>query len=155
MALAFLPRRVLYGLVSLAILSVIIFICTHFLPGDAASAILGEGASPGALAALRAKLGLNEPAPLQFAHWLGGIVVGDFGTSTTLNQPAGPIIAERFVNSLALALVTISVAATIAIPLGVVAAVKRGSRLDGAILATSYVGISIPDFVLGPILIIL
>ncbi len=155
MAFAFLLRRIFYGLISLAILSVIIFICTHFLPGDAASAILGEGATPAALAVLRARLGLDQPPPLQFVHWLGGVLSGDFGASTTLNQPAGPIIGERFVNSLALALVTIGVAATVAIPLGVVAAVKRGGRLDGAILASSYVGISIPDFVLGPILIIL
>ncbi|HZS84951.1 MAG TPA: ABC transporter permease [Stellaceae bacterium] len=155
MALALLPRRIFYGLVSLAILSVIIFVCTHLLPGDAATAILGEGATPAALAALRARLGLDQPAPLQFAHWLGGVLTGDFGVSTTLNQPAGPIIAERFLNSMALALVTIFCAAAIAIPLGVVAAVRRGSRLDGTILTASYVGISIPDFVLGPVLILL
>ncbi|HLI12095.1 MAG TPA: ABC transporter permease [Alphaproteobacteria bacterium] len=155
MGVAYLARRVFYGLISLLILSAIIFVCTHLLPGDAASAILGEAATPEALATLRARLGLDQPVLLQFAHWLGGMVTGDFGVSATLNQPAGAIIAGRFFNSLALALGTIIVAAALAIPLGVVAAVKRGSRLDGAILTASYVGISIPDFIIAPVLIIL
>jgi peptide/nickel transport system permease protein len=151
---AYLARRALYGLVSLAILAAIVFACTHLLPGDAASAILGENATPESLSALRARLGLDRPLLVQFARWLGGMLTGDFGVSTTLNQPAAPIIAARFLNSLALAFGTILVAAALAIPLGVVAAVRRGSRLDGAILAASYIGISIPDFVVAPILII-
>ncbi|MFI4988192.1 MAG: ABC transporter permease [Alphaproteobacteria bacterium] len=155
MSLAYLARRILYGLISLAILAAIVFACTHLLPGDAATAILGESATPEALAALRARLGLDQPLLMQFGGWLGGMLSGDFGVSTTLNQPAGPIIAERFFNSLTLALVTIAVAAALAIPLGVIAALRRGSRLDGAILASSYVGISIPDFVVAPILILL
>lgn len=154
MAAAYLARRIVYGLISLAILSGIIFVCTHLLPGDAAAAILGEGATPQALAALRARLGLDQPLIFQYLGWLGGVATGDFGVSTTLNQPVAPVIADRFVNSLSLALATIAVAAAIAIPLGVAAAVRRGSRLDGAILGTSYVGISIPDFVVAPILII-
>src|SRR5712692_723025 len=141
---AFVARRMVYGLISLAILSTIIFACTHLLPGDAAVTILGEGASSEALAALRARLGLDRSILAQFLDWLVGIPFGAFGTSTTLNQPAGPIIAERFRNSLALAVTT----------LGVAAAPRRGSRLDGSILAASYVGISIPDFVVAPILII-
>ncbi len=155
MAAAFLARRVVYGLISLGILSAIIFLCTHLLPGDAAVAILGEGATPEALAALRARLGLDQPVLMQFLGWLGGVLAGDFGLSATLNQPVAPMIAERFANSLALAVATLVVAAAIAIPLGVTAAVRRGTRLDGTILASSYIGISIPDFVVAPILIIL
>ena len=151
---AFVARRVVYGLISLAILSAIIFACTHLLPGDAAVTILGEGASSEALAALRVRLGLDRSFLAQFLDWLVGLPFGAFGTSTTLNQPAGPIIAERFRNSLALAVTTLGVAAALAIPLGVAAAARRGSRLDGSILAASYVGISIPDFVVAPILII-
>ncbi|MGO8869659.1 MAG: ABC transporter permease [Alphaproteobacteria bacterium] len=155
MGVAYLARRLLYGLISLLILSAIVFALTHLLPGDAATAIIGENATPAALAALRARLGLDRPLLMQFAGWLGGMLTGDFGVSTTLNQAAGPIIAERFLNSLALALGTIVVAASLAVPLGVVAAVKRGSRVDAAILTASYVGISIPDFVVAPALIIL
>src|SRR5882762_6785823 len=98
---AFVARRVVYGLISLAILSAIIFACTHLLPGDAAVTILGEGATPEALGALRVRLGLDRSFLAQFLDWLGGIPFGAC-TSTTLNQPAGPIIAERFRNSLAL-----------------------------------------------------
>jgi len=155
MGAAFLARRVLYGLISLAILSAIIFTCTHLLPGDAAVTILGEGATPEALAALRTRLGLDRSFVVQYLDWLGGIPRGDFGTSTTLNQPAGAIIAERFGHSLALAISTILVAAVLAIPLGVAAAAHRGSRLDVSILTASYLGVSIPDFVVAPILIIL
>jgi peptide/nickel transport system permease protein len=155
MPAAFFARRVLYGLISLFILSAIIFACTHLLSGDAAVTILGEGATPEALAALRARLGLDRSFALQYADWLTGIPRGDFGNSTTLNQPAGPVIAERFGHSLALAVATIAVAASLAIPLGVAAAARRGTRLDVSILTASYIGISIPDFVVAPILIIL
>jgi peptide/nickel transport system permease protein len=155
MALAFIAGRLVYGLISLAILSAIIFACTNLLPGDAAATILGEGATSEALAALRARLGLDRPPLVQFLSWLAGMPRGDFGMSATLNQPVGAIITERFANSLTLAVATLIVAAAVAIPLGVVAAVRRGSRLDGMILSASYVGISIPDFVAAPILIVL
>src|SRR5262249_60015690 len=144
MGAAFLARRVLHGLISLLILSAIIFACTHLLPGDAAVTILGEGATPEALAALRTRLGLDRSFAVQYVHWLAGIPRGAFGISTTLNQPAGPIIAERFGHSLALALITIVVAGALSIPLGVTAAARRGSRLDVSLLTASYSCIALP-----------
>ncbi|HEV8227383.1 MAG TPA: ABC transporter permease, partial [Methylomirabilota bacterium] len=108
MGAAFFARRMLYGLISLVILSAIIFACTHLLPGDAAVTILGEGATPEALTALRTRLGLDRSFARQYVEWLAGIPRGAFGNSTTLNQPAGPIIAERFGHSLALAVATIA-----------------------------------------------
>src|SRR6266536_2572581 len=155
MALAFIVGRLIYGLLSLLILSAIIFICTHLLPGDAAATILGEQATPEALAALRTRLGLDRPFIVQFMVWLAGMPQGDFGISATLNQPVGALIADHFANSFALAVAALIVAASVAIPLGVVAAVRRGSRLDGAILGVSYFGISIPDFVVAPVLIVM
>src|SRR6266516_1469305 len=152
MALAFIVGRLIYGLLSLLILSAIIFICTHLLPGDAAATILGEQATPEALAALRTRLGLDRPFIVQFMVWLAGMPQGDFGISATLNQPVGALIADHFANSFALAVAALIVAASVAIPLGVVAAVRRGSRLDGAILGASYFGISIPDFVVVPVI---
>jgi peptide/nickel transport system permease protein len=152
---AFLLRRLFYGLLSLAILSLLIFACTHVLPGDAASAILGENATPEALHALRVRLGLDRPLGLQYAAWLAGALRGDLGASTTLNQPVVGVIGVHFANSMALAAITLVAAAAIAIPLGVIAAVRRGQALDAAILTSSYVGISIPDFVVGPLLILL
>src|SRR5579872_3655522 len=138
---AFLSRRLLYGIVSLLILSLIIFVCTHVLPGDAASAILGEQATPEALSALRARLGLDRPLAIQYLSWLIGIAHGDFGVSTTLNQPVVAVIAGPFANSLLLAGVSLATASLIAIPLGVAAAVRRGSRADATILTGSYLGV--------------
>src|SRR5262249_37135477 len=146
MGAAFLARRVLYGLISLLILSAIIFACTHLLPGDAAVTILVEGALPEALAPLRTRLRLYPSFARQYVDWLHGIPRGVFGIWTALNQPAGPITAERFGPSLSCALITIVVAGALAIPLGVTAAARRGSRLDVSILTASYIGISIPDF---------
>jgi peptide/nickel transport system permease protein len=151
--LAFLLRRLIYGALSLVILSLIIFACTHLLPGDAATAILGENATSEAIAALRQRLGLDRPLVVQYASWIAGVAHGDLGISTTLNQPVGTLMAPAFARSLSLALLTLTVAALIAIPLGVLAAVRRGRAIDAAILTGSYVGISTPEFVTGPLLI--
>lgn len=150
---AYLLRRIFYAIISLLVLSLIIFACTHLLPGDAASTILGENATPEALAALRDRLGLNRPLPMQYAGWLAGVLRGDFGASTTLNQPVLQLIAPNFANSMGLAAIALAAAALIAIPLGVIAAVRRGRAIDATILTGSYIGISIPDFVVAPVLI--
>ena len=150
---AYLLRRLFYAIVSLVVLSLIIFACTHLLPGDAASTVLGENATPEALAALRERLGLNQPLPVQYIDWLAGVLRGDFGVSTTLNQPALHLIVPNFANSMALAAIALVTAVLIAIPLGVIAAVRRGRATDAAILTGSYIGISIPDFVVAPVLI--
>ena len=152
---AYLLRRLLYGAVSLLILSLIIFVCTHLLPGDAATAILGENATPSALTALRERLGLDRPLPLQYTTWLFDVLRGEFGVSTTVNQPVADLIGLHFAHSMTLAAITLAAAAAIAIPLGVIAAVKRGRAADAAILTGSYIGISIPDFVVAPLLIML
>lgn len=155
MNLAYVVRRLTYGALSLVILSVIIFICTNLLPGDAAVAILGENAAPEALQAIRDRLGFERPLPVQYGAWIAGVVRGDLGVSTTLNQPVGDLIAPAFNTSLAVATLTLLIATAIAIPLGVLAALRRGRRTDAAILTGSYVGISIPEFVIGPLLILL
>jgi peptide/nickel transport system permease protein len=152
-SLAFLLRRGIYGAVSLFLLSLIIFACTHLLPGDAATAILGENATPEALAALRERLGLDRPLPVQYLAWIGGLFHGDLGVSTTLNQPVLQLIAPAFGKSLSLALITLVIAGLVAIPLGVVAAVRRGRGVDAGILGASYIGISVPEFVIAPLLI--
>lgn len=153
MSFAFLSRRLVYGAISLLLLSLIIFICTHLLPGDAATAILGETATPEALAALRERLGLDRPLPAQYFGWIGGVLRGDLGVSTTLNTPVAAAIGPAFGHSLQLALITLAVAAAVAIPLGVIAAVRRGRALDATILTGSYIGISTPEFVIAPLLI--
>jgi len=154
LTLRFVVERVAYGLVTLFLLSLVIFFCTQVLPGDAAVTMLGEQATDDALANLRARLGLDRPPHEQYLFWLGGLVTGDPGVSHTLGQPITAILGPRFWNSLALTLMTVAVAAAIAIPLGVIAAIRQGRGADGAILTFSYLGISVPDFVLGPLLIV-
>jgi peptide/nickel transport system permease protein len=152
-SVGFFLRRFVYGGISLLLLSLIIFACTHLLPGDAATAILGETATPEALAALRERLGLDRPLPEQYLGWIGGVFRGDLGVSATLNTPVADAIGPAFGHSLQLALLTLAVAAIVAIPLGVVAALRRGRALDATILTGSYIGISTPEFVVGPLLI--
>jgi peptide/nickel transport system permease protein len=146
-------RRLGLGILTLWLISLVVFAAVLALPGDAATAILGENATPEALQAIRDRLGLDRPLAVQYAAWIGGVIRGDLGVSTTLNQPVGALMAPAFATSLGLALVTLLLAAAIAIPLGVVAALRRGRRSDAAILTFSYVGISIPEFVIGPLLI--
>src|SRR5690349_14696491 len=96
MTATFLLRRLFYGILSLAILSAIVFFCTQLLPGDAASVMLGENATPEALAALRQRLGLDRAAPVQLVLWMAGILHGDLGLSATLGQPVAALIGPPF-----------------------------------------------------------
>lgn len=146
-------RRIARGLVSFLILTVVIFICVRLLPGDAAAAILGENATEEALAILRARMKLDEPVVYQFIDWSLSALRGDFGISTTLNQPVSALVLSGFSTSLLLAALSLFAATVIALPLGVWAALRQGRKADAAILSFSYMGVSIPDFVIGPLLI--
>lgn len=125
------------------------------IPGDPAVAILGINASPEALAALRAQLGLNEPPVQRFLGWFGGVLQGDLGTSLNYQAPVRTLIAERLAVSLPLAVAGMLVACTLALPLGVAAALKRGSWLDPAITGAAQLGAAVPSFWLGLLLILL
>ncbi len=152
--LAKIISRSVTGLFTLLMVSLVIFVSTQFLPGDAAVTLLGDNATEEALSHLREELGLNEPAVTQYLRWVGGIVQGDFGVSQTLGLPIGTILGDRFIASLQLTILTILVAAIVAIPLGVLSAIGQGSTIDRTVLSISYLGISIPDFVFGPLLIV-
>jgi peptide/nickel transport system permease protein len=128
--LKLLARRVLLALLSLLAVSVIVFSITAVLPGDAAQEQLGQDATPEALAALRAQMGLDVPAPLRYLHWLGGIAHGDLGQSTTTQMPVAELVASRLPNSLLLAAVTALFSVPIALSLGIASAVWRGSWFD-------------------------
>lgn len=155
MQLEWLLKRFGRAFLSLAILTVIVFFCVRLLPGDAATAILGENATPQAVAVLRERMGLEAPIVVQFFYWLAASLTGDFGIATTLNQPVSAIVKSSFSTSLLLATVALLISVLIALPLGILAALRRGHRPDVAILSISYVGVSVPDFVIGPVLIIL
>jgi peptide/nickel transport system permease protein len=143
------------ALISFLILTVVIFLCVRLLPGDAAVAILGENATPGNLAILRGRLKLDQPVVYQFVYWALSAIRGDMGISTTLNRPVSSLILPGFSTSLLLASISLLSAIAIALPLGVWSALRQGQRADAAILTISYIGVSVPDFVVGPLLIML
>ncbi len=136
-------------------MSLIVFAITQILPADAAVTLLGENATPAALAAIREKLGLNDPAWLQYGRWLAGVLHGDFGFSMRTGQPVGPTMVDALGRSLLLALFAIRLMLSIALPMGITAAIHRGKASDLALSVMSYVGVSIPEFVSATLLILL
>ncbi|MEP2639686.1 ABC transporter permease [Roseobacter sp.] len=153
MSAPFLVKRLLYMVLTAFVVSIIVFGVTQLLPADAAVMILGENATPEAMEALAARLGLDRPAPVQYLDWLGGVLQGDFGTSLRTGQPVGPTILDAFGRSAMLAALSLIAVSLIAIPLGVVAAAKRGKIADLGVSIVSYLGISLPEFVLATLLL--
>lgn len=153
MSAAFLVKRLFYMVLTAFVVSIIVFGVTQLLPADAAVMILGEDATPEAMKALTARLGLDRPAPVQYLDWLGGVLRGDFGLSLRTGQPVGPTILDAFGRSAMLAALSLIVVCLIAIPLGVIAAAKRGKTADLGVSILSYLGISLPEFVLATLLL--
>jgi len=150
----FLKRIALIGY-TLLVVSVIVFAITQILPADAAVMLLGENATPDALAVVREKLGLDAPVWLQYFHWLTNMLQGDFGISMRTNQSVGPELFAALGRSLLLALLSIVLMLVIAFPLGVYAAVRRGKAADFGVSVVSYIGVSLPEFVTSTLLILL
>ena len=148
-------RRVLLAIPVLLGVATLVFSLIHLVPGDPAQAMLGDGAAPQDVDELRKSLGLDQPLFTQYVTFLRHAVTGDLGVSFRTGQPVTTMILERVPATAELAFAAMLVAIVIAIPLGVVAAMRRGGRSDAAILTSSYVGISIPEFVIGPLLIML
>ncbi|HEV2677497.1 MAG TPA: ABC transporter permease [Aliidongia sp.] len=147
MSLSYLLKRCGLTAYTLVVVSLIVFAVTQVLPGDAATMLLGENATPAALAAIRDRLGLDAPVWVQYGHWLLGVLHGDFGTSLRTGQPVGPVMIEALGRSLLLAVLAIGFMLTLAVPLGVLAAVRRGRAADLLVSLVSYVGVSLPEFV--------
>ena len=154
MSLAWLLRRLLTVIYTLLVVSVLVFGITQLLPADAAVTLLGENATPEALAAVRAKLGLGDPAWLQYWHWLSGLLRGDFGTSMRTSQPVGPAMLTALGRSLMLGGASLVVMLVIAVPLGMYAAIRRGKAADLGVSLVSYLGVSLPEFVTATLLLI-
>jgi len=132
--------------VSLIVASLVIFTVIEVVPGDPASYMLGINARPDTVAALRAELGLDAPAQERYLRWVGGLVVGDLGTSYTYRSPVSEIVAERLVISVPLAAYALALTVLIALPVGILAASRRGSLTDLAIMGTTQLGIAVPNF---------
>src|ERR671913_191455 len=150
----YLIRRLLLTIPVLLGVATLVFSLIHFIPGDPAQAMLGEGAAPEDIAQLRQRLGLDRPLLVQYGSFLQGLTRGDLGVSLRNDQPVTQQILERMPATAELALASMAVAILIAIPLGIIAAVWRGTAIDHSAMTLSLVGISVPNFWLGPLLAI-
>ncbi|WP_323040182.1 ABC transporter permease [Gemmobacter sp.] len=155
MTLAYLLRRLGAIVIVLAIVTLAVFGITMILPGNAALMILGEHASADSLAAMERQLGLDRPIWVQYGTWVWGVLHGDFGMSLRLSLPVAQVVGEAFWNSAWLALMALAAVTAMAIPLGALAALKRGSVWDLLIGLFSYVGTAMPEFVTATLLLIL
>jgi peptide/nickel transport system permease protein len=148
----FLLRRLVFTLPVLFGVATLVFSLIHLVPGDPAQAILGESAAPEDVMELRQRLGLDRPLLDQYVGFLRGAVVGDLGTSLRTREPVVGAIAARLPATFELAAAAMCVAIVIAVPLGILAAVYAGTAVDHAATTVALLGISIPNFWLGPLL---
>ena len=139
-------RRLISLGLSLAVASVLIFSVVEMVPGDPASFMLGTGAQPDTLAALREQMGLNQPFALRYLGWIGGNLQGDFGQSFTYKSPIAGMILDRVQVSLPLALMALVLAVAVAFPAGMYAASRRGRAGDVAVMGGTQLGIALPNF---------
>ncbi|WP_454853348.1 ABC transporter permease [Rhizobium binxianense] len=153
--IALLFRRIAGLAITLVVVSLLIFAVMDLLPGDPASIMLGTSASPETLAALRHELGLDQPLILRYGQWLAGVFSGDLGQSYTYGVPVAGLILERLAVTLPLALMAIVLSVLIALPLGVLAAARRGGIFDAIATVFSQASIAVPAFWVALLLIIL
>jgi peptide/nickel transport system permease protein len=151
--LSFLFRRLLSTLPVLGVVAVLVFLMLRLTPGDPAAVLAGDQATTEQIAMIRANLGLDRSIPEQFVIWLGHLFQGDLGQSYYYKLPVTELIAQRLEPTLSLAVVTITLAVLIAVPLGVVAAWRFGGWLDRGVMAFSVMGFSVPVFVSAYLLI--
>jgi peptide/nickel transport system permease protein len=151
----FLLRRLLTFMLTLAAASVLVFAVLESLPGDAAELVLGTTATPETTAALRAKLGLDTPAPVRYAHWVGGLLQGRTDDSLTYGTPTAELIGQRLAVSLPLAAAAMALTAVLALLAGVYAASRQRQAGDVAVMAVSQIGIAVPNFWFAILLILL
>ena len=151
----FIVRRLLLGLLTLFLVSLVVFAATQALPGDPARAILGREATPDSLRALRAQLNLNHPAIVQYGDWLKGLLTGNLGTSLAARQPVSQVIGRRIVNSGFLMLLAAVISIPLAVVIGAVTARRRDSKFDHG-MSVGLLGLAaMPEFVVAILLVVL
>ncbi|MGD9741000.1 MAG: ABC transporter permease [Dongiaceae bacterium] len=148
-------RRLLLGIVTLWITSILVFAATELLPGDVATAILGQQATAEAAAAIREQLGLDRSPIVRYADWLSGLVRGDFGTSLASRRPVAEMLESRLSNTLMLAVATALVAVPLSLAIGLLGAANPDSWLDRGTSVFSLVVISAPEFFIGAVFVLL
>lgn len=151
----YIARRVIQVLVVMLGVSIIVFAVIHLIPGDPVRVALGTRFNQETYEALRARAGLDQPLVIQYFDWLGGALTGDLGVSFRSGEPVTSAIVERLPATLTLAFAALAVALLIALPLGVVSAVRSGRPVDYVATFVSQIGISIPDFWMGIMFILL
>ena len=147
--------RLLFAIPALWLILTMVFLLAHIVPGDPVAQMLGEGARAEDLTQLRHALGLDLPLPVQYGRYLSGVLHGNLGESFRFQLPVLKVVAEHYPATLELALVALLICALIGIPAGVLAAHKRGERTDHAVAVLTLFGLSVPNFALGPVLILL
>jgi ABC-type dipeptide/oligopeptide/nickel transport system permease component len=153
--LSFVVRRLLLTLPVLLGVATLVFSLIHLIPGDPVQAMLGESAAPNDVAVLRERLGLNRPLPAQYIAFLAGAASGDLGRSLRTNQDVTREIGARIPATFELAMAAMAIAIALAVPLGIIAAVNRGTAIDRAATTLALIGVSVPGFWLGPLSAIL
>jgi len=143
------------ALLTLALVSILVFAITGLLPGDAAQIALGQAATPEAVTALRHQFGLDQPASMRYLHWLMQIAHGDFGESLSNNLPVSELIASRLPNSLVLAGLTTLVSVPVALTIGIVSAMFRGSLLDRVLNLLTLSTVAVPEFLIATLAVLL
>ena len=143
---AYLLKRLLVGLATLLVASLVVFTILEILPGDPARLMLGMNATEDAVQALREQMGLNQPLLWRYLDWVGGLLTLDLGRSYTYSVPVIDLVAERIVVSLPLALIALLLSTAIAIPVGIFSASRRGTAADTLTMGAAQFGVAVPNF---------
>jgi peptide/nickel transport system permease protein len=151
----FLSRRLFAALITLMLATIVVFAIVEVLPGDPALVMLGTDARPDTLAALRAQYGFDQPLPARYFHWIGGLLTFDLGTSHAYGTSVARLISDRLKVTLPLGALALGWAVLVAVPLGVFAAWKHGRAGDWGVMGFTQVGISLPNFWFGIVLVLL
>ena len=152
--LSYVARRLLLALPTLVLVALAVFFLIRLIPGDPAVVMLGEGADKAAVAALHKELGLDQPLPAQFLTWIGHLLRGDLGQSISSGEPVAGLILQRFRLTATVVLIAVTLATLIAITAGMIAAWRRDTRIDLAVVGVSTLVLAIPSFWLALILLL-
>ncbi|HET7085446.1 MAG TPA: ABC transporter permease [Rhizomicrobium sp.] len=152
--IAYIFRRLLLTIPTLLLVSVIVFGLIRLIPGDPAEVMMGPDADPASIASLHHQMGLDRPLPVQFFAWAGRVLHGDFGISIATGEPVARLIVERFQLTAVIVLAAVSLATLIAVSLGMIAAWRRNSRLDLAVVGGATIVLAVPSFWLGLVLLL-
>ena len=144
--IGFIASRLRALFLSLLVASLVVFALIEVVPGDPAAFMLGTGARPDTVAALRAELGLDLPLWQRYLAWAGGLLTGDLGTSYTYRSPVASIVADRLAVSLPLAALALVLTVLIAFPAGIWAAARRGTAADAGVMGATQLGVAVPNF---------